>query len=291
MTKVHTEIAASVAAAKMNGAGNAIVVLDLRGRTQDVSRADAIAIHAMPGLAFDQLMVVRDAAAPYAGAMSIFNNDGSLAQSCGNGTRCVAQFLMRDAQSDAILLLSDAGPLSVRRDGPLRFTVDMGAPHLEWAKIPLARASDTKNVALEPPVAGVPQHFCAVSMGNPHAIFFVDDLDAIDLEHEGRLIEHHPLFPERVNTSFVRVDARDHVTARVWERGAGATLACGSAACATLVAGVRAGVLDRSAAIVQPGGTLQIVWRESDGHVLMSGPVELEFETQISFGADGPRRT
>ena len=290
MTKVHTEIAASVAAAKMNGAGNAIVVLDLRGRTQAVSGADAIAIHAMPGLAFDQLMVVRDADAPHAGAMTIFNNDGSLAQSCGNGTRCVAHILMRDGANDAISLLSDSGLLSVHRDGPWRFTVDMGPPHLDWAEIPLARASNTKSVTLEPNVAGVPQHFSAVSMGNPHAIFFVDDLDAIDLAHEGRQIEHHPLFPERVNTSFARIDARDHVTARVWERGAGATLACGSAACATLVAGVRAGVLDRAAAIVQPGGTLQIVWRESDGHVLMSGPVELEFEMQISFGADGPYR-
>jgi diaminopimelate epimerase len=216
----------------------------------------------------------------------IYNNDGSSSDACGNGTRCVAYLLMRKAAGKELLLESDAGLLPVTRNGEFTFTVDMGAPRLGWRDIPLAReVSDTSRVRLDPPIAGVPEVFAAISMGNPHAVFFVADAAAIDLRAIGLEIEHHPLFPERANVSFAEIAGRDRIVLRVWERGAGATLACGSAACAALVAAVRAGLTDRQATVALPGGELTINWREGDDHVLMSGPVELEFETRLDPAA------
>jgi len=269
--------------AKMNGAGNEIVVLDLRGAEARVTGADARAIGAAKGLHYDQLMVLHDAAGTdAAAAMKIFNIDGSLSGACGNGTRCVAWELMRDGGDRELKLESDGGLLQVTRDSEFAFTVDMGPPKLGWRDIPLAGAGgDTARVALSPTVPGAQAEFSAVSMGNPHAVFFVADARAIDLATAGAAIETHPLFPERVNVSFAQVRARDSVLLRVWERGAGATRACGTAACATAVAGVRLGLTDRAATISLPGGDLRIEWRASDDHVLMSGPVELEFETVL----------
>jgi diaminopimelate epimerase len=268
---------------KMNGIGNAIAVLDLRGSTHVVSAAEARAINHVPGLGFDQLMILHDPASPRSAArLMIYNNDGSSSDACGNGTRCVAYLLMRDAAGKELLLESDAGLLPVARNGEFIFTIDMGAPRFGWREIPLAHeVSDTGRVRLDPPVAGVPEVFAAVSMGNPHAVFFVPDAAAIDLRAAGPEIEHHPLFPERANVSFAQVTGRDRIMLRVWERGAGATLACGSAACAALVAAARAGLTDRRATVALPGGELTINWREGDDHVLMSGPVELEFETRL----------
>ena len=267
---------------KMNGIGNEIVVLDLRGRPAPVTGGDARAIGRMPGLAFDQLMVVDDAReAGHDARLSIFNIDGSRAESCGNGTRCVAAVLSLAAKPARLWLESDNGVLEVVARGEATFTVDMGAPHLDWHEIPLAREADTKRVALEPAVVGAPDHFAAVSMGNPHAIFFVDDAAAVDLARVGPAIETHPLFPARVNVSFAQRIASGKIRLRVWERGAGATRACGSAACATLVAAVRTGLADRDTTVSLPGGDLQIAWRETDGHVLMTGPTEFEFETKL----------
>jgi diaminopimelate epimerase len=182
---------------------------------------------------------------------------------------------------EALRLETDAGVIATQRKADTVFTVDMGRPRLGWHEIPLARAvEDTRKVALEPPVAGAPAHFAAVSMGNPHAVFFVDDAAKIDLETLGPRIERHPLFPERVNVSFAQMLARDDILLRVWERGTGATKACGSAACATLVAAARAGIGDRTARLRLPGGDLTIEWR-ADDHVLMTGPVEFEFETRL----------
>lgn len=269
--------------AKMNGAGNEIVVLDLRGGDTRVTGADARAIGAAQGLHYDQLMVLHDPSrADAAAAMKIFNIDGSLSGACGNGTRCVAWELMRDAADRELKLESDGGLLHVTRDSEFAFTVDMGPPKLGWREIPLAGpGGDTARVALSPPVPGAPAEFSAVSMGNPHAVFFVPDAMGIDLAKVGAAIETHPLFPERVNVSFAQVRARNSVLLRVWERGAGATRACGTAACATAVAGARLGLTDRAATISLPGGDLRIQWRPSDDHVLMSGPVELEFETML----------
>jgi diaminopimelate epimerase len=267
---------------KMNGIGNEIIVLDLRGGGPIVTPAQARAIARGEGLAYDQLMVLSDPRTAETDAfMTIFNNDGSLSGACGNGTRCVAWALTRESGRDQALLETQAGLLDCRRVGEHRFMVDMGAPRLGWRDVPLARdVGDASAVHL--PEAGALGPFCAVNMGNPHAIFFVADAMAVDLASVGPALERNPIFPERANISIAQVvDAspeRARILLRVWERGAGITRACGSAACATLVAAVRTGRTGRAADVELPGGTLLIEWRERDSNVLMTGDVELEFE-------------
>jgi diaminopimelate epimerase len=266
---------------RMNGAGNEILVLDLRESEHELAPQEARAIANAPGLRFDQLMALHKPRKPGDDAyMRIYNIDGSLSAACGNGTRCVAYALAREGK-DALRLETDAGLVETRREADTVFTVDMGRPRLDWQEIPLARAvEDTREVPLDPPVTGAPARFSAVGMGNPHAVFFVDDATQIDLETLGPRIERHPLFPERVNVSFAQMLSRDDIVLRVWERGTGATKACGSAACATLVAATRAGLSERAARLRLPGGDLHIEWR-ADDHVLMTGPVEFEFETRL----------
>ena len=266
----------------MNGIGNSIIVLDLRGSPLQVSAADARAIGRSKGLAFDQMMVIYDPVTPATAArMTIFNMDGSLAGACGNGTRCVALALMDGTDTKRIVLESDAGLLECVREGQRRFTVDMGAPRLVWDEIPLRdKITDSASVTLPDPPPGAEKlgPFGAVNMGNPHAVFFVEDVEGHRLERLGPLIEHHPLFPQRVNVSLAHVVSRERINLKVWERGTGLTLACGSAACAALVAASRRNLTDRCATISLPGGELVIDWRQSDSHVLMTGDVELEFE-------------
>ncbi len=267
---------------KMNGIGNEIIVLDLRGSDARVAPGEARAIARCEGLAYDQLMVLSDPRTAGTDAfMTIFNNDGSLSGACGNGTRCVAWALTRADGRARVVLETQAGLLDCRRDGPQRFTVDMGAPGLGWREIPLARDVDDTS-AVDLPEAGALGPFCAVNMGNPHAVFFVSDAMAVDLSNVGPSLEHNAMFPERANISVAQVmeasDARARILLRVWERGAGVTQACGSAACATLVAAVRTGRTGPAADIDLPGGSLFIEWRESDSHVLMTGDVALEFE-------------
>ncbi len=266
---------------RMNGAGNEILVLDLRGLDHVLAPQEARAIAAAPGLRFDQLMALHDPRAEGEDAfMRIYNVDGSLSGACGNGTRCVAYALAREGK-ERLSLSTDAGRIETRREAETVFTVDMGEPRLAWREIPLARAADTRAVALEPPVAGAPAQFSAVSMGNPHAVFFVPDALAVPLETLGPKLESHPLFPERANISFAQIVAPDDILLRVWERGTGATRACGSAACATLVAAARAGLSARRARLSRPGGDLHIEWR-ADNHVMMTGPVEFEFEARLT---------
>ncbi len=267
---------------KMNGIGNEILVLDLRGAGATVAAADARAIAADPKLRFDQLMALHEPRTPEAATfMRIYNTDGSLSSACGNGARCVAWALARNGEGDDLTLETDAGLIHTRREQETLFTVDMGRPRLDWREIPLAHEElDTSDVALHPPVAGAPARFSAVSMGNPHAIFFVEDARAIDLATLGPALEHHPLFPQRANISFAQILGDDAILLRVWERGTGATKACGSAACAALVASARAGRTGRKAAVHLPGGELIIEWRDDD-HVLMTGAVEFEFETTL----------
>ena len=274
---------ANHAFAKMNGIGNEIIVLDLRGENVDVAPDDARAIHAAKGLAYDQLMVLQDARTPGTDAfMRIFNNDGSESGACGNGTRCVAYMLMRGAARSALVLETSAGKLDCRRIDDLTFSVDMGSARLGWQEIPLSKpVDDTTHVPLGDIEADLPDPVC-VNMGNPHAVFFVMDVEGYDLPAIGPALEHHPIFPERANISLAEVRDRSHIRLKVWERGAGITQACGTAACATLVAAVRLGLTDRRADVTLPGGTLTIEWRESDGHVIMTGPVELEFEGQFA---------
>jgi diaminopimelate epimerase len=268
---------------KMNGIGNEIIVLDLRGAGVAVRPEDARAIARAPGLAYDQLMVLSEPRTASTDAfMTIFNNDGSLSGACGNGTRCVAWALMRGAGPDHVRLETSAGLLEASRAGDMRFTVDMGAPRLGWSEIPLAHAvADTSAVALPAAQAAGLGVFCAVNMGNPHAVFFVPEAAAVDLPAIGPVLEHDSMFPQRANISIAQALGPslggDRILLRVWERGAGITRACGSAACATLVAGARTGRTGRAAHVELPGGVLFIEWRESDSHVLMTGDVEHEF--------------
>ncbi len=240
-----------------------------------------------PESRYDQLMAIHDPVAADAHAsLVIYNRDGSTAQSCGNGTRCVAWAMMDDPAmarpyGDALVLEGEAGRLAVTRVAEHAFTVDMGRPRLAWDEIPLAEPfQDTRRIELQigPIDAPVLHSPSVVSMGNPHAIFWVGDPAAYDLARIGPMLEHHPIFPERANISLAAVDAPDRIRLRVWERGAGLTQACGTAACAVVVAAARKRLTGRSATVTLPGGDLQIAWRESDDHVLMTGPVELEHE-------------
>lgn len=276
---------------KMNGLGNEITVLDLRGTPLRVTPAEARAIAADPRSRFDQLMVLHDPVTPGTDAfMRIYNTDGSLSGACGNGTRCVAWAMMADPvmgrpARQSLVLETQAGLLPVERIAETVFTVDMGAPRLDWNEIPLSRPfPDTRAIAVETVLPEAPELTSpsAVSMGNPHAVFWVEDASRYDLAALGPKLEHDPVFPERANISFAQVVSPGHIVLRVWERGAGATRACGSAACAVLVAAARKGFTGRKATVSLPGGDLVIAWREADDHVLMTGPVELEHEGVLS---------
>ena len=189
---------------------------------------------------------------------------------------------MRADPREVIFVETVRGLLECRRDGPLAFTVDMGAPLLEAQQIPLREAvADTRAIALDFDAPALTRP-AVVNMGNPHAIFFVGDVEAHDLAQNDPRLEHHPMFPERANISLARVVTRDHIELKVWERGVGLTRACGSAACASVVAAARLGLTGRKARVTLPGGDLFIDWREADDHVLMSGPVELEFEQSFA---------
>ncbi len=262
---------------KMNGLGNEILVLDLRHEPEDVPAAAARAL-ARPGvLPFDQAMVLYPPRrADTAAFVRILNSDGSESGACGNGTRCIAAYEAGRIGERHVLFESAAGLLDCVMQPDGQVTVDMGAPRLGWDVIPLARpVADTSAVQIEGFASLGPASM--VSMGNPHAVFFVPDANAVDVEALGATLEHHPLFPERANISFAQVLSPDHILLHVWERGAGRTRACGTAACATGVSAARTGRTGRKVRVTLPGGDLVIDWRASDDHVLMTGPVALEF--------------
>ena len=267
--------------AKMNGLGNEIVVVDLRGSRKRFTAGEAAAIAAAPRTHFDQMMVLHDPETPGTEArILIYNTDGSLAQACGNGMRCVGMRIAEATGRSAFHLETDAGILDVRVDSPASIAVDMGTPRFGWKEIPLSEAfHDTRRIELnvgpaDKPIMHSPS---VVNVGNPHAVFWVDDPAAIDLARIGPMLEYHPLFPERANISVARIDARDAITVRTWERGAGLTRACGSAACAAAVAAARIGLCDRTVMVTLPGGTLGIEWR-ADDHIIMTGPAEFEYD-------------
>ncbi|WOJ91082.1 diaminopimelate epimerase [Methylocapsa polymorpha] len=270
---------------KMNGLGNEIVVLDLRGGDVVVSGPEARAIGQGEGLAFDQLMVLQDPISQGADAfVTIFNSDGSQAGACGNGARCVAWTLARDAKRKELTLETATARLQCRRLDDWIFAVEMGRPRLAWDEIPLRDpVDDTRSIdlAVGPPDAPILSGPSVVNMGNPHAIFWVADIEAYDLAAIGPRVENDPVFPDRVNVSLGRVISREHIALKTWERGAGLTRACGSAACAALVAAARKNLTGRAATVTLPGGDLDIAWRESDDIVVMTGPVEFEFETRL----------
>jgi diaminopimelate epimerase len=268
---------------KMNGLGNEIVVVDMRRETGAVSPADARAAAQPNGVPYDQLMTLHAPRTPGTDAyVRIYNNDGSEAGACGNGMRCIADVLFKETGKGALTFETQAGLLSCwKGETPLISTVDMGKPRFAWNEIPLAEEfRDTRAIELQigpidKPILHSPS---VLSMGNPHAIFWVDDVEAYDLGKIGPLLENHPLFPERANISVAQVKSREHIVIRTWERGAGLTKACGSAACAAAVAAARLRRTGRKVTVTLPGGDPAIEWRERDDHVLMTGPVAYEYE-------------
>ena len=269
---------------KMNGLGNEIVVVDMRAKPAAITADDARAAAAPPqGTPYDQMMALYPPRTPGTDAyVRIFNSDGSAAGACGNGMRCIAELMFRETGKDALIFETAAGLLNCWKDAaPLVSSVDMGEPRFAWNEIPLAEEfADTRCIELQigpidKPILHSPS---ALSMGNPHAIFWVQDVMVYDLARIGPLLENHPIFPERANISLCAVQSNEHIIVRTWERGAGLTKACGSAACAAAVAAARLRKTGRMVTVTLPGGDLQIEWRASDDHVLMTGPVAFEFE-------------
>jgi len=263
---------------KMNGCGNDFVVVDALSRPftpgQDEVRALA---DRTDGEGFDQLIAIEPSATANA-FMRVWNADGGAVQTCGNALRCVGWLLMEANGSDSVRIDTLGGPTVARRAGTGQITVDMGPPRLDWRDIPLSEEMDTRGIELQvgpidAPLIHTPG---AVSMGNPHVVFFTDRLDDGFVTGSGSLIEHHPLFPEGVNVGFAHVLATDRIRLRVWERGAGLTQACGTGACAALVATSRRGLTGRHATVLVDGGELGIRWDEMTGHVFLTGPVEIE---------------
>ena len=261
---------------KMHGLGNDFVILDARHEKIELTpeRAAAIADRRR-GVGCD-LIAVLEPAEDADCAVVFYNADGSLSDACGNASRCVADILVHETGCDRVSLRSGAGVLEcVRADGGL-VTVDMGAPGLEWVQIPLAEARDTLNLGFSG--EGV-QGGTAVNIGNPHLVFFVEEAAGISVDRLGPSFENNALFPERTNVEFVQVMGEAHLRQRTWERGVGETQACGSGACAVAVAAIRRGLVKgRTVEIDLDGGRLRIEWRESDGHVLMTGPVAYVFD-------------
>lgn len=269
---------------KMHGLGNDFAVFDARkqGLALDADTARAIADR-RHGVGCDQVIVIAPAANGADAAMRIYNSDGGEVESCGNAARCVAQLLIAETGADTIRLETMGGPLVCSEGADGLVTVDMGPPRFEWKDVPLSSATDTNLFSLG--VDGVSVEASAVSVGNPHCVIFVGDAEAAPVAEVGPLIEHHPLFPERTNVEFATVQTRSRVRMRVWERGAGITQACGTGACATAVAAARRGLTDRIVDVVLNGGTLRIEWRESDGHILMTGPATLAWRGEIDLAA------
>lgn len=266
---------------KMNGLGNQIIVVDMRNGAPGVTPQAALALDGKSETKFDQIMEIRKSANPDIDAdIRILNSDGSEAEACGNGTRCVVSWLNRETPKENWLFRTKPGLLNAVFRSDTEITVDMGIPKFGWEDIPLEEEfADTTGIELQvgpidDPVLHTPS---VANIGNPHCVFWApEDVWSYELDRLGSLLEYHPLFPERCNISIANVPTRDHIILRTWERGAGLTQACGSAACAALVCAVRKDLTDRKARVTLPGGDLLIEWNEND-HILMTGPAEFEF--------------
>lgn len=262
---LNGDLAGGLRFRKMHGLGNDFVIIDARGADDPMTPALARAIgDRRRGVGFDQLAIMLDDAEADAGIV-FWNSDGSTAGACGNASRCLGRILMEETGQDSAVIRTERGMLGCRRVGDL-IEVNMGQPQLNWRDIPLAEKMETKTLAL-------PDGPAAVGMGNPHCVFFVADVEATKVEKQGPLFEVHPLFPERTNVEFAQVIDRQTIRLRVWERGAGETLACGSGACATAVAAHRRGLSDAKVDIHLNGGMLTVDWRD-DG-VYMTGPTTI----------------
>lgn len=265
---------------KMNGLGNDFVIVDARQNGQRFSTAAIQKIgDRQTGIGFDQMIVMET---PRAGGadvfMRIYNADGSEIDACGNASRCIAALVAEEMGRTGVTLQTNAGLLAADVHGEL-VTVDMGKPRFDWDQIPLAREfADTTGIDLQigPVDAPILKTPSVANVGNPHAIFWVSDVMAYDLARFGPLLETHPIFPERANISLAQIISPDRIKVRVWERGAGLTLACGTAACAVAVSAARKGLTGRKVTVDLPGGPLSIEWRTRDDHILMTGPWTLD---------------
>jgi diaminopimelate epimerase len=264
----------------MHGLGNDFVVLDARRAPISLSEAEARRIADRRfGIGCDQIVLLEQPSAKEADLhVRFLNSDASEAGACGNGSRCAAWLFMKESGRDRILLETSSGLLDCEKAGDLAVTVDMGQAKLEWHEIPLAEKCDTLHLGIG---AGPLADPAAVSMGNPHAVFFVAKMAKIDLDKYGRSIETHPLFPERTNVEAVQVLGPEQLRMRVWERGSGVTMACGTGACAALVASVRRKLIPgRKAEVILDGGSLFVEWLDN-GRVMMSGPVATSFSGRL----------
>jgi len=271
--------------ARMNGLGNKILVVDMRGRKDKVTTEAAIALNAEPATAFDQIMAIHDPKASGTDAfIDILNCDGTKAEACGNGTRCVVQALSSETGRKSFTFQTVAGILNAVEHEDGTISVDMGKPVFDWDRIPLSEEFfDTSRIELQigPIEAPILHSPSVVSMGNPHAIFWVkEDVWSYALDRFGPILENHPIFPERANISIAQITAPDAMTIRTWERGVGLTRACGSAACAAAVSGARTGRTGRTVTVTVPGGDLLIDWR-ADDRVVMTGPAEWEWSGRL----------
>ncbi|MEP3045403.1 MAG: diaminopimelate epimerase [Roseibium sp.] len=281
---------------KMNGLGNDFLVWDARDKPLRLS-PDVIAKlgDRETGIGFDQMITVERSPLGVDAFMRIHNCDGSQVDACGNATRCIGRLLMEEVGKDLVTIETNAGLLhATEADGQHYVTVDMGKPRFDWDQIPLAEEfADTRAIELQiGPIDDPILHTPAVAnMGNPHAIFWVDDVEAYDLARVGPLLEHHPVFPEGANISLAHIFDKDQIRVKVWERGVGLTQACGTAACAVGVAAPRDSKTGRKTTIHLPGGPIGIEWRASDDHVLMTGLTEVEYEGEIDLDTLTWRKT
>ena len=271
---------------KMNGLGNDFAIFDSRAVPISLSAEQAAYVaNREDGVGCDQVIVLEPS--PKADVfMRILNADGSEVDACGNATRCVARIVAGELNRAGVTIETNAGVLVAQIIGRDQVTVDMGVPNFEWQAIPLAEEfRDTRMIELQigpidDPVLHSPS---VVNVGNPHAIFWVKDVEAFDLAKFGPMLENHPIFPERANISLAQVTSKNSLLLQVWERGAGLTKACGTAACAAAVCAARKQLTGRNVSVTLPGGDLQIHWREADDHILMTGPVEVEYKGEIEL--------
>jgi diaminopimelate epimerase len=267
---------------KMHGLGNDFVVFDARDTAIDLTPAMVKTIADRHfGVGCDTVVVIRPGGAKADAVVLFYNADGSEAESCFNATRCVARLLMDERGLARVQLSTKGGMLDCKNAGHGAVTVDMGPPRLDWQQVPVAAQVDTVNFPLD--VGGASLPVSAVSMGNPHCVLFVPDAEKAPLTQLGPKIETLPFFPQRTNVEFAQVLDKSRIRMRVWERGVGVTLACGTGACATAVAAMRRGLTGRKVELVLDGGSLQIEWREEDGHVLMTGPTAMPFRGRLEL--------
>jgi diaminopimelate epimerase len=272
---------------KMNGLGNDFVVLDARQNPLHIDEHQARAIaDRTTGIGCDQLIVMEHS--NFADVrMRIWNAEGGEVASCGNASRCIADLIFDEKHSTAATIETLGGLLVATKAGERMVTIDQGLPKFDWRDIPLSEPfADTRHIELQigPMDAPLLHSPSVVNVGNPHCIFWVKDLEVVDLQRMGPMLENHPMFPERANISLAQVVARDHVLLKVWERGAGLTKACGTAACATMAAGHRIKIIDAKCRITLPGGDLMMAVNEANGHVMMTGPATYDFEGTLPEG-------